>query len=80
MRAHALVPSGASTGSYEAVELRDQDPQRFGGSGVLKAVANIDQQIAPRLKTHVWADGQSRAIRPKTGSSARQNRYRMPPP
>ena len=50
IRAHALVPSGASTGSYEAVELRDHDPQRFGGSGVLKAVANIDQEIAPRLK------------------------------
>ncbi len=36
------VPSGASTGTYEALELRDGDPSRFGGKGVLKAVANID--------------------------------------
>jgi len=34
----ASVPSGASTGKHEAVELRDQDPERFGGKGVLKAV------------------------------------------
>ena len=49
VRAHALVPSGASTGTYEALELRDQDPQRFKGSGVLKAVANIDNTIGPAL-------------------------------
>lgn len=48
-RAHALVPSGASTGSYEALELRDRDPHRFGGNGVLQAVANVDQVIGPRL-------------------------------
>ena len=47
--AHALVPSGASTGSYEALELRDRDPQRFKGSGVLTAVANIDGTIGPAL-------------------------------
>lgn len=41
----AGVPSGASTGSKEAVELRDGDPKRFGGKGVLKAVANVDGQI-----------------------------------
>ena len=34
----ALVPSGASTGAHEAVELRDGDPERYGGKGVLKAV------------------------------------------
>ena len=45
----ALAPSGASTGSYEALELRDQDPQRFNGAGVLQAVANIDQIIGPAL-------------------------------
>lgn len=45
----ASVPSGASTGSYEAAELRDNDPLRFGGKGVLKAVANVNQIIAPRL-------------------------------
>ena len=38
--AHAAVPSGASTGSYEALELRDRDPSRFNGNGVLKAVAS----------------------------------------
>ena len=47
--AHASVPSGASTGSYEALELRDQDPTRYKGKGVLKAVANVDKVIAPAL-------------------------------
>ena len=42
----AAVPSGASTGSYEAVELRDGDPKRFGGAGVLKAVENVRGEIA----------------------------------
>ena len=45
----ALVPSGASTGSYEALELRDGDSGRFGGSGTLTAVSNVNQQIAPAL-------------------------------
>ncbi|GBE08722.1 enolase [bacterium BMS3Bbin11] len=45
----ASVPSGASTGSREAVELRDGDAQRFGGKGVLKAVANVNDNIAPIL-------------------------------
>ena len=45
----ALVPSGASTGSYEALELRDGDAARFGGTGTLKAVANISGRIAPAL-------------------------------
>ena len=45
----ALVPSGASTGSYEALELRDGDPTRYGGAGTLTAVANIDGRIAPAL-------------------------------
>ncbi|WP_127848899.1 phosphopyruvate hydratase [Lacticaseibacillus hulanensis] len=42
----ALVPSGASTGEHEAVELRDGDKNRFGGKGVLKAVANVNDKIA----------------------------------
>jgi enolase len=46
----AAVPSGASTGEHEAVELRDGDPKRYGGKGVLKAVGNVNQVIAPRLK------------------------------
>ena len=43
----ALVPSGASTGANEAVELRDCDPDRYHGRGVLKAVANVHDKIAP---------------------------------
>jgi enolase 1/2/3 len=46
----AAVPSGASTGVHEAVELRDGDPRRFAGQGVLKAVANINGPIAARLQ------------------------------
>lgn len=45
----ASVPSGASIGKYEALELRDNDPQRYQGLGVLKAVANVNQQIGPQL-------------------------------
>jgi enolase len=48
-RGRAIVPSGASTGRHEAVELRDWDPARFGGKGVRKAVANVRDEIAPRL-------------------------------
>ena len=46
---HAMVPSGASTGSREAVELRDGDKTRYGGKGVLKAVANVNETIAQAL-------------------------------
>jgi len=45
----AIVPSGASTGEHEAVELRDADPQRFQGKGVLKAVENVNGEIAEAL-------------------------------
>jgi len=45
----ASVPSGASTGENEAVELRDGDRKRYGGKGVLKAVANVQKTIAPKL-------------------------------
>ena len=44
--ARAGVPSGASTGSREAVELRDGDTSRFGGGGVLQAVGNVNGEIA----------------------------------
>jgi enolase len=47
--ASASVPSGASTGENEAVELRDGDPKRYGGKGVLQAVANVRDSIAPAL-------------------------------
>jgi len=45
----ASVPSGASTGENEAVELRDGDQKRYGGKGVLKAVKNVNETIAPKL-------------------------------
>nr|POE82741.1 enolase [Quercus suber] len=45
----AIVPSGASTGSHEACELRDGDKSKWGGKGVLKAVANVNDTIAPAL-------------------------------
>lgn len=46
----AMVPSGASTGAHEALELRDGDPARYNGKGVLKAVNNIEGVIGPALK------------------------------
>ncbi|HTP28841.1 MAG TPA: phosphopyruvate hydratase [Anaeromyxobacteraceae bacterium] len=49
-RGRAAVPSGASTGSREALELRDGDKKRFGGKGVLKAVANVNDVIAPAVR------------------------------
>ena len=45
----AIVPSGASTGAFEAVELRDGDKGRYLGKGVLKAVENVEEIIAPEL-------------------------------
>jgi enolase len=54
--ARAGVPSGASTGSNEAVELRDADPSRFGGSGVLTAVGNVKGEIAGAVVGHSFAD------------------------
>jgi enolase len=46
----AAVPSGASTGEHEAIELRDGDRKRYGGKGVLKAVENINERIAPEIE------------------------------
>jgi len=46
----AAVPSGASTGIYEALELRDKDPSRFFGKGCLLAVSNVNDIISPALK------------------------------
>jgi enolase len=48
-RGRASVPSGASTGEHEAVELRDGDPHRYLGKGVLKAVQNVNTHIGPKL-------------------------------
>jgi len=55
-RGSAIAPSGASTGQYEAVELRDGDPKRWRGKSVLKAVANVHQLIAPALHGRDAAD------------------------
>jgi len=54
--AEAGVPSGASTGTREAVELRDGDPARFGGAGVSKAVANVNDEINAGLSGRNWND------------------------
>lgn len=49
VRGRAAVPSGASTGTREALELRDKDAGRYGGKGVMKAVQNVNEAIAPKL-------------------------------
>lgn len=49
-RGVASVPSGASVGKYEAVELKDKDPKRYGGKGTLRAVENVNTIISPKLK------------------------------
>src|SRR5258706_4764154 len=46
----AIVPSGASTGKREAVELRDDDDNRYGGKGVRRAVQNVNEVIAPEIE------------------------------
>ena len=50
IKARAFVPSGASTGIHEALELRDDDKKRYNGKGVLRAVSNVNKKIAPKLK------------------------------
>jgi enolase len=50
----AAVPAGASTGQHEAVELRDGDPARYGGRGVLKAVAAVQGEIAEQVRGKEW--------------------------
>src|SRR5258708_17890169 len=57
--AKAHAPSGASTGRHEAVELRDGDPKRYGGQGVLTAVRNVNVNIGPALLWFVPPDGVS---------------------
>ncbi|MCZ6473775.1 MAG: phosphopyruvate hydratase [SAR324 cluster bacterium] len=55
----ALVPSGASTGKHEAVELRDKDAKRYGGKGVLQAVKFVNEKIMPELAGMVAHDQQA---------------------
>src|SRR5262245_56035525 len=52
----AAAPSGASTGSREAVELRDQDPSRYLGKGVTRAVAHVNGELRERLVRHEGSD------------------------
>src|SRR5690242_16968556 len=52
----AAVPSGASTGEREALELRDGDARRYGGKGVLRAVANVNDVLGPALRGADVAD------------------------
>jgi enolase len=59
----AAVPSGASTGSREAIELRDGDPKRFGGKGVLKAVENVNTEVSEAI---VGLDASEQAFIDKT--------------
>jgi enolase len=71
----AAVPSGASTGAHEAVELRDGDPSRFGGKGVLTAVTNVTDRIAPELYGMDAADqaGVDELLRDLDGSPNKGN-------
>lgn len=59
----AAVPSGASTGKFEALELRDSDPERYSGNGVLQAVENVNNVIAPEI---IGMDPFSQALIDKT--------------
>jgi enolase len=58
-RGRAAVPSGASTGTREALELRDGDPKRYAGKGVLKAVGHVNSEIARAL---AGSDAEQRAV------------------
>jgi len=71
----AMVPSGASTGIHEALELRDGDAKRYGGKGVLKAVANVKEKIAPLLKGKDAGDTQGidRAMLDLDGTPNKKN-------
>jgi enolase len=65
----AAVPSGASTGTHEALELRDGDKSRYGGRGVLKAVENVNEIIADEL--FGWDASDQRGLDQLAGAEAR---------
>ncbi|MEX2229729.1 MAG: phosphopyruvate hydratase [Dehalococcoidia bacterium] len=75
-RARALVPSGASTGTHEAVELRDGDPARFGGRGVLKAIAHVQGELNA-LVTGMDARDQEAIDRAMIAADGTPNRARL---
>ena len=66
----AMVPSGASTGVNEAVELRDGDKARYGGKGVLKAVSNVTKLIAPELAGRLGELTEISSRAPRSGDTA----------
>ena len=72
----AAVPSGASTGSREAVELRDGDPQRYGGKGVLDAVANVRGELADAVRG-LDADDQSAVDQAMLDADGTPNKSRL---
>lgn len=72
----AISPSGASTGAYEAHEMRDGDSARYGGKGVLKAVSAINEIIAPALKS-IAADEQRLIDKTMTELDGTENKSRL---
>jgi enolase len=72
----AAVPSGASTGIFEALEMRDGDADRYGGKGVLKAVANVNELIAPAL-AGMPSDDQERVDRTLLALDGTPNKSRL---
>ena len=72
----AISPSGASTGAYEAHEMRDSDSARYGGKGVLKAVSAINEIIAPALKG-IAADEQRLIDKTMTELDGTENKSRL---
>ena len=77
IKASASVPSGASTGENEALELRDGDKKRYGGKGVLKAVANVNDKHRPEARL-AWtrAAGRDRPPDDRHGRHAQQEQAR----
>ncbi len=76
MQATASVPSGASTGTFEAFELRDGDKKRYGGKGVLKAVANVNNEIAAHL-SGMYVNDQQRLDQLMIGLDGTENKSRL---
>ena len=61
-KGRAIVPSGASTGTHEAMELRDGDLTRFAGKGVLKAVHNVNEVLGPEIVRHGFRADQQQCV------------------
>src|ERR1700676_4113366 len=75
-KGRAAVPSGASTGAFEAVELRDGDARAFAGKGVLKAVANVEDELAGGL-IRLEATDQVVAVRTLLGPAGPPKKGRL---